>query len=62
MVKKFTPFINDYISNLISSIRKIDFKKLKKASDLILKTVAKKKNYICMWEWRFRRDLKSLYL
>ena len=48
MVKKFTPFINDYISNLISSIRKIDFKKLKKASDLILKTVAKKKTiYVC---------------
>ena len=48
MIKKFTPFINDYISNLSSSIRKINFKKLEKISDLILKTIAKKKTiYVC---------------
>lgn len=48
MIKKFTPFINDYISNLTSSITKINFKKIEKASELILKTIVKKKTiYVC---------------
>ena len=48
MNKKLFSFWNDYISSLVTSIEKSNFKNLSKASDLILKTIERKKTiYVC---------------
>ena len=48
MNKKLFSFLNDYISSLVTSIEKSNFKNLSKALDLILKTIERKKTiYVC---------------
>ena len=48
MVKSIKSFLNQYLSDIVNSISKADILEIKKASDLIVKTVKNKKTiFVC---------------
>ena len=60
--KNFESFFNDYILTLESKLKDIQLDKLFIASELILKTIKKKKIYLCLWKWRIWSNCRPLYL
>lgn len=57
---KISEFFRNYLSILNNSLNSINLENLEKASKLILNTIKKKKNYICVREWWVCSNFKSL--
>lgn len=56
----FNLFLKNYTQILDKTLESISSKALNNATDLIERTI--KKNYICVWQWRFSCNSRTLCL
>ena len=55
-------YLKKYSKDLISSLKKIEIKKIDKIETIIVNKIKEKKKYIYMWKWRICINSKSFFM